>query len=66
MLFEELAARDLPASASVAIGDGANDIPMIEAAGLGVAYHAKPRTEAAADARVRWGDLTVVKYALGL
>ncbi len=51
---------------SVAIGDGANDIPMIEAAGLGVAYHAKPRTEASADARVRHGNLSVVRYALGL
>jgi phosphoserine phosphatase len=50
----------------VAIGDSANDIPMIEAAGLGIAYHAKPKTEAAADARVRVGDLSVVRYALGL
>jgi phosphoserine phosphatase len=66
VLLSELAARGLPASASLAIGDGANDIPMIEAAGLGVAYHAKPKTEAAADARVHYGDLNVVRYALGL
>jgi len=51
---------------TVAIGDGANDIPMIEAAGLGIAYHAKPKTEAAADACVRVGDLAVIRYALGL
>ncbi len=51
---------------TLAIGDGANDIPMIEAAGLGIAYHSKPKTEAAADARVRVGDLSVVRYALGL
>jgi len=51
---------------TVAIGDGANDIPMIEAAGLGIAYHAKPKTEAAADACVRVGDLNVVRYALSL
>ncbi len=51
---------------TLAIGDGANDIPMIEAAGLGIAYRAKPKTEAAAGARVRVGDLSVVRYALGL
>jgi phosphoserine phosphatase len=66
VLLAELAERGLPASASLAIGDGANDIPMIEAAWLGVAYHAKPKTEAAADARILYGDLNVVRYALGL
>ncbi len=66
VLLAELSTLGLPASASVAIGDGANDIPMIEAAGLGIAYHAKPRTIAAADACVRFGDLNVVRYALGL
>jgi phosphoserine phosphatase len=50
---------------SLAVGDGANDIPMIEAAGLGVAYHAKPKTEAAAAAAVRYGDLTAIAYAVG-
>ncbi len=64
VLIEALAGRD--SSVSIAIGDGANDIPMIEAAGLGVAYHAKPKTQAAADACVRFGDLNVVRYALGL
>ena len=64
-LIGEAAALGIPLGATVAIGDGANDIPMIEAAGLGVAYHAKPKTEAAADARVRFGDLNVVRYALG-
>ncbi|MEP6786579.1 MAG: phosphoserine phosphatase SerB [Sphingomonadales bacterium] len=65
-LLAEAEALGIPVSATVAIGDGANDIPMIEVAGLGVAYHAKPKTEAAADARVRHGDLNVVRYALGL
>ena len=51
--------------ASLAVGDGANDIPMIEAAGLGVAYHAKPKTAVAAGAAVRFGDLTVLLYAQG-
>jgi phosphoserine phosphatase len=63
-LLEALSGRD--PSVSIAIGDGANDIPMIEAAGLGIAYHAKPKTQAAADACVRFGDLNVVRYALGL
>jgi len=66
VLLAELAERGLSASAGIAIGDGANDIPMIEAAGLGVAYRAKPKTEAAADARVHYGDLNVIRYALGL
>jgi phosphoserine phosphatase len=65
-LLAEAVALGILVSASVAIGDGANDIPMIEVAGLGIAYHAKPKTEAAADARVRHGDLNVVRYALGL
>ncbi|CAN5252953.1 phosphoserine phosphatase SerB [soil metagenome] len=64
-LVGELAARGLNASACLAVGDGANDIPMIAAAGLGVAYHAKPKTEAAADARVKIGDLSVILYAMG-
>ena len=64
VLLEELAGR--AATTSVAIGDGANDIPMIEAAGLGIAYHAKPITRAAANAHVRHGDLGVVRYSLGL
>ena len=54
---------DLPAT--LAVGDGANDIPMIEAAGLGIAYHAKPKAAAAADAAVRHGDLTVLLRAQG-
>lgn len=51
---------------ALAIGDGANDIPMIAAAGLGVAYRAKPRTEAAADARLRHAGLDGLLFALGI
>jgi phosphoserine phosphatase len=47
------------------VGDGANDIPMVEAAGLGVAYRAKPKLTAAAAARVDHGDLTALLYAQG-
>jgi phosphoserine phosphatase len=49
----------------LAVGDGANDIPMIELAGLGVAYHAKPKTAAAAGARIDHNDLTALLYAQG-
>jgi phosphoserine phosphatase len=50
---------------TLAIGDGANDIPMIEAAGLGVAFHAKPAVAEAAAARIDHGDLTALLYAQG-
>ena len=56
----------VPAADALAVGDGANDIPMIEAAGLGMAYHAKPKAAAAADAAVRFGDLTVLLRAQGV
>jgi phosphoserine phosphatase len=48
-----------------AVGDGANDIPMIEGASLGVAYHAHPRTRAAASTAVTYGDLTALLYFQG-
>lgn len=50
----------------LAVGDGANDIPMIEKAGLGVAFHAKPKAAMAADAAIRYNDLTALLYAQGL
>jgi phosphoserine phosphatase len=53
------------AAEAVAIGDGANDVPMLKAAGYGVAYHAKPAAAEAADAAVRFGDLTAVLHGLG-
>ena len=50
---------------TLAVGDGANDLGMIESAGLGVAYHAKPAVAAAAAARIDFGDLTALLYAQG-
>ena len=47
------------------MGDGANDLPMIVQAGLGVAYHAKPRVAAAAPVRINHGDLTALLYLQG-
>lgn len=64
-LLAEAAARGLDPSQCLAVGDGANDIPMIEAAGLGIAFHAKPKTAAAAGARIDHGDLTALLYAQG-
>jgi phosphoserine phosphatase len=64
-LLDALAERSLDAAEALAVGDGANDIPMIQAAGLGVAYHAKPTAAAAADARIEHGDLTALLYAQG-
>ena len=61
-LAAELAAT--PAEAA-AIGDGANDIPMIEAAGLGVAYRGKPKVAAAARFRLDHADLTGLLYLQG-
>lgn len=51
---------------SLATGDGANDIPMIEAATYGLAYYAKPKARAAANGWVDRGDLTSVLSLLGI
>ncbi len=55
----------LPMAATLAVGDGANDLDMIGAAGLGVAYHAKPVVAAAARARVDHADLLALLYMQG-
>src|SRR5436309_31790 len=55
----------VPLSATVAVGDGANDLPMLEAAGLGIAFHAKPAVAAAARWRLDHADLTGILYAQG-
>jgi phosphoserine phosphatase len=57
--------RGLSTQEALAIGDGANDIPMLREAGLGVAFHAKPAAAAAANARIEHGDLTALLYAQG-
>lgn len=55
----------LPLEKTLAVGDGANDLAMIERAGLGVAYHAKPAVAAAAAARIDHNDLTALLYLQG-
>ncbi len=55
----------LPAEASLAVGDGANDLAMVKAAGLGVAFRAKPIVAAGASASITHGDLTALLYLQG-
>ena len=50
----------------IAAGDGANDLPMLHEAGVGIAYHAKPVVAAAAAARIEHGDLTALLWAQGI
>jgi phosphoserine phosphatase len=50
---------------TLAVGDGANDLAMIQRAGLGVAYHAKPLVAAAAGASIDHNDLTALLYLQG-
>jgi phosphoserine phosphatase len=59
------AARRLTLADAVTVGDGANDLSMLEAAGLGIAYHAKPIADEHARHRVRHADLTALLYAQG-
>ena len=61
-LAEEYA---IASTQTVAIGDGANDIPMLKAAALGVAFHAKPKVQAEARAAIRQGSLLQLLYLLG-
>ena len=56
---------DLDDLDTLVVGDGANDLGMIQRAGLGIAYHAKPAVAAAAHARIDHGDLTALLYAQG-
>lgn len=66
VLLAECAALGIGPEDTLAVGDGANDIPMLEAAGLGIAYRAKPRAAAAADAHIREGDLSAILWAQGI
>ena len=59
------AGRGIAAGDTLAVGDGANDLAMIQNAGLGVAYHAKPIVAEAAAARIDHGDLTALLYLQG-
>ena len=64
-LIELRESFDLDNLDTLVVGDGANDLGMIQDAGLGVAYRAKPTVAAAAAARIDHGDLTALLYAQG-
>ena len=65
-MLREFAQREgLPLSRTVAVGDGANDLDMLAAAGLGVAFNAKPAVRASADTSLNLPYLDAVLYLLG-
>jgi phosphoserine phosphatase len=64
-LEDAVAALKISFEESLAVGDGANDLAMIQKAGLGVAYHAKPVVAAAAGASIAHNDLTALLYLQG-
>jgi len=64
--LQEITARlGLTADQVMAVGDGANDLGMLELAGAGVALHAKPSVSAQCDIRINHGDLTALLYIQG-
>jgi phosphoserine phosphatase len=65
VLLEEMAKLGAGAT-SLATGDGANDIPMLQAATYGLAYRAKPKARAAADGWIDRGDLTAILELFGI
>lgn len=66
-LLDALAQREhISLEQTIAIGDGANDLPMLERAGLGIAYHAKAKLRQAADTAVSAGGLDRILFLLGL
>jgi phosphoserine phosphatase len=65
-LREFAALAGVPLSQTVAVGDGANDLDMISAAGLGIAFNAKPAVRSAADASVSVPQLDVILHLLGI
>jgi phosphoserine phosphatase len=64
-LNDLIASRGLKTAETLAVGDGANDLAMLGAAGLGVAYRAKPAVADAAHVRIDHGDLTALLYLQG-
>ena len=65
-LREWAAAEGIPMEHTIAVGDGANDLDMLGAAGIGVAFNAKPAVRAVADAAVNLPYLDAVRYIAGV
>ena len=64
--LDEFCARlSLTRDDAMSVGDGANDLPMLKAAGSGIAYHAKPAVAAQCENHIEHGDLTALLYAQG-
>ncbi len=67
LILEELARKEkLTLDQIVAVGDGANDLPMLAKAGFGIAYHAKEKVRRLARHHVGHGDMTTLLYFLGI
>jgi phosphoserine phosphatase len=64
-LVEQAGRNHIPLAETLAVGDGANDVPMLLAAGLGVAFHAKPTVRAQVRARIDHRGLDALLYAQG-
>ncbi|MCK5779247.1 MAG: phosphoserine phosphatase SerB [Rhodospirillales bacterium] len=64
-LIKRTAEHGLSLAGTLSVGDGANDLPMLKAAGLGVAYRGKPSVRAEAPARLDHADLSGLLYAQG-
>jgi phosphoserine phosphatase len=64
-LLRLAAEHGVPLKQTMAVGDGANDAPMLETAGLGIAFHAKPVLAAAVGPRIDHADLTALLFAQG-
>lgn len=66
-LLDAIAQREgIALEQTIAVGDGANDLLMLEKAGLGIAFHAKPKLREAADTSLTRGGLDRILYLLGL
>ncbi|OJJ84230.1 phosphoserine phosphatase SerB [Aspergillus glaucus CBS 516.65] len=66
LLYSLAAENNIPVSQTIAVGDGANDLPMLHAAGLGVAWRAKSKVQLEAPTRLNGESLTDILHLLGL
>lgn len=66
LLQEEIAARGLSPAETMAIGDGANDIPMLQGSGLGIGWRPKPAVADAADTVIAHADMRALCYLMGI
>ena len=64
-LVDQAGRSHIPLAETLAVGDGANDVPMLQAAGLGIAFRAKPAVKAAVRARIDHCGLAALLYAQG-